>query len=232
MKIFSIVIALCAMFSSVVISKAEIFSITPDETMDEGKPKKDAQIARIYYLAEVSPNRVAELVGALDNLNTNYKSLRKIYLYINSNGGDMDSGSIAYWAVKSSRTPVTAVNLSMVASSATIMFCGAGERLSMPGGTFLLHAPKTWSDRTYVRSDELSNVQRYLELYGKMLTRIYRECTSIPDEEVAKLIRSENDSLLLSPAQAKERRLITDISDRVVDAPVSVFIRDDEKNGG
>lgn len=128
----------------------------PEEYSDNDQ----AETAKIFYTAAVEPKLVSDLVFAIDDLNINYPHLKRIYLYINSDGGDMDGGQIAYWAVKSSKIPITTVNLSMVGSSASIIFCGAKERLSLPGGKFLLHASSLTGSEGLLRPDDIDNLKK------------------------------------------------------------------------
>ncbi|VFS51958.1 ATP-dependent Clp protease proteolytic subunit [Budvicia aquatica] len=96
----------------------------------------DIDVAKILYVGGVDEAKVVELISAIDEINIKYKNTRKIFLYINSSGGDMDSGYMAYEAVRNSTIPIVTVNASMTGSSATMMYCGAKERLMMSGAYF------------------------------------------------------------------------------------------------
>ncbi|MFC6486890.1 ATP-dependent Clp protease proteolytic subunit [Nitratireductor sp. GCM10026969] len=209
--------------------KAEVFATSPDDE----KEAEAAEVAKIYFLAEMTMSNVSDLMRVLDGLNTGSKNLKTIYLYINSEGGSIDSGKMAYWAIKSSRTPVTAVNLSMVASSATLMFCGAEERRSLERGILYLHAPSTWSDGgAYIQPDQLINAEQLLGVYKDSMADIYRECTSLSDDEIEKILYSENDRLVLSPVEAEEKGIISAIENGIVDAPLSIVIKDASEDDG
>ncbi|MCT7375226.1 ATP-dependent Clp protease proteolytic subunit [Chelativorans salis] len=225
MKIFSFIMYMLAAILASSSSRSEVIASTPEDD----DIRKAAEIAKIYYLVEMTVGNASELVQSIDRLNENYKSLKKIYVYINSYGGDLDAGKMAYWAIKSSQTPVTVVNLSMVASAASVMFCGAEERLSLRGGTFLLHPPSTWVDAAYIQPDRLNAAQELLNAYRDSIADIYRECLSVSGEEIEKLLYSENDRLVLSPAQARETGLVTGLENSIVDAPVSIVIKDSEQ---
>lgn len=81
--------------------------------------------ARIIFNGDITANKSLEFIDALDKLHYASPGLKEITLYINSYGGDMDSGYLLYQAIKNAAVPITAVNISMTASSATLMYCAA-----------------------------------------------------------------------------------------------------------
>lgn len=183
-----------------------------------------AEAAKIFYTAPVEPNLISDLVYALDDININYPHLKKIYLYLNSDGGDMDSGQIAYWAVKSSKIPVTTVNLSMVGSSATIIFCGAEERLSLPGGKFLLHASSLTGSEGLLRPDDIDNLKKESQMYNQVFFDTYKQCTHYSDQEISRFLHSEGTRLLLTADEVKDKKLISGMADKIEQTPISYHI--------
>ncbi|MDH2999774.1 hypothetical protein A1D23_06665 [Chelonobacter oris] len=183
-----------------------------------------SESAKIFYTAPIEANLVSDLVFAIDEINSLYPKLKNIYLYINSDGGDMDSGQIAYWAVKSSKIPVTTVNLSMVGSSATIMFCGAQQRLSLPGGKFLLHASSLTGTEGLLRPDDIDNLKKESMLYNQVFFNTYKQCTEYSDQEIGRLLHSEGTRLLLTADEVKNKKLIGGMADKIEQTPISYYI--------
>lgn len=196
-------------------ASAELKKIEADER---------AEVAKIYYTAPVEPHLVSELVYAIDDINSNYPKVKRIYLYLNSDGGDMDSGQIGYWAVKSSKIPVTTVNLSMVGSSATIIFCGAEQRLSLPNGKFLLHASSLTGSEGLLRPDDIENLKKESQLYNQVFSNTYRQCTDYSEPQIQQLLRSEGTRLLITADEVKNNKLISGFADGIVQAPISYHI--------
>ena len=197
----------------------------PEEYSDNDQ----AETAKIFYTAAVEPKLVSDLVFAIDDLNINYPHLKRIYLYINSDGGDMDGGQIAYWAVKSSKIPITTVNLSMVGSSASIIFCGAKERLSLPGGKFLLHASSLTGSEGLLRPDDIDNLKKESAMYNQVFFDTYKQCTSYSDQEISKLLYSEGTRLLLTADEVKDKKLISGMANGIEQTPISYYIIEDSE---
>ncbi|MBX8825352.1 ATP-dependent Clp protease proteolytic subunit [Ochrobactrum sp. SFR4] len=207
-------------------AQAELKKVMPQDE----KVLENAAAAKIYFTAGVSTKSVSELIQAIDNLNANYKSLKKIYLYISSYGGDMDSGYAGYWAVKSSHVPITTVNLSTVMSSATMIFCGAKDRQSRKGGRFIMHPPYKYYKNRSFQPDELTTAGQDLKGYVSMFTEVYRECSRYSDAEISTLLSSENDRKFLLPDEAKEKGIISGVAGQIMTAPIAYYITDDGKN--
>nr|WP_159466105.1 ATP-dependent Clp protease proteolytic subunit [Scandinavium goeteborgense] len=145
----------------------------------------DASIAnvKIIYNGSVNAGNISQLMASLDEINLNYPSLKKIYLYINSDGGDMDSGYIAYEAIRSSKIPIVTVNTSMIASSATLIYCAAKERLAMYDTLFVLHPSSYSVNSMELKPDTIARIKDDNDKYNNMFDRIYKKCTNYTDEE-------------------------------------------------
>ncbi|TNH06908.1 ATP-dependent Clp protease proteolytic subunit [Testudinibacter sp. TR-2022] len=200
-------------------AQAEIKKIPADYLEND-----QAETAKIFYTAAVEPHLISELVYALDDLNINYPRLKKIYLYLNSDGGDMDSGQIAYWAVKSSKIPVTTVNLSMVGSSATLIFCAAKERLSLPNGKFLLHASSLTGSEGLLRPDDIDNLKKESMMYNQVFADTYQQCSDYNEAEISKFLHSEGNRLLIDSREASSKKLVSGLADGIVQAPIAYHI--------
>ncbi len=70
-----------------------------------------------------------------------------ITMYVNSPGGDADSGFGIYDVMKFIRAPVSTVCLGLAASAAVIIFVGGRKerRFVLPHSRFLIHQPSTFS---------------------------------------------------------------------------------------
>jgi len=205
------------LFSGIILSIIFIFFVAKEELSGEN-------YAKILFTGEVTESSVNKLITTIDSINQEHSGLEKIYLYIHSWGGDADAGEAAYWMVRSSRIPVTTVNLANVGSAASFMFCGGKERLSMDYGTFLLHPPAQPVPRLSWTPDLLRQTEELLRTYANFGTEIYKTCTSIPEEEIKAILYSENQRLVLSTPQAKERGLISGTVSEVIDTPLSYLV--------
>lgn len=98
---------------------AEMSSFVPED-----KAKISDRDASIYFFGEINDKKVIELQSSIDTMIGKYPKLRHINLYISSLGGSMDAGWAGYWAVKNSPIPIRTINLSRIASAATLIYCG------------------------------------------------------------------------------------------------------------
>ncbi|MBX3539077.1 MAG: ATP-dependent Clp protease proteolytic subunit [Chelatococcus sp.] len=190
------------------------------------KALAEAETAKIYFSGSISLQKINELVAAIDDLNVNYKALKKIYLYINSGGGEMSSGYAGYWAIKSSNIPITTVNIATVASAATMLFCGSRERESLNGAVFIVHPPSIELKASSYQPDDLALMTQGLQTARKFFSDIYRECANFSDDELSSFLHSENTRKLLITEEARERKMINGIADGIVKTPIAVYIFD------
>ncbi len=207
-------------------AQAELKNTMPQDE----KVLENATEAKIYFTAGVNTKSVSELIQAIDSLNTNYKKLENIYLYISSYGGDMDSGYAGYWVVKSSHIPITTVNLSTVMSSATMIFCGAKDRQSRKGGRFIMHPPSITPQQGAFQPDHFMTAGRDLKGYIEQFTEVYKECSRYSEAEISTLLSSENDRKFLLPDEAKEKGIISGVAAQIITAPIAYYITDDDKS--
>lgn len=191
----------------------------------------NVEYAKIVYIGNVTEGKTVDVMSALDEINATYPNLKNIYFYINSYGGDMDNGYMTYEAIKSSSTPVTTVNMSMVASAATTFYCAAQQRLAMAGSSFMLHPSATSNNnRDYIKPDELNVLQQMNNTYNNMFDAIYKTCTSYSEDERKKILYSENNRALINAGQAVEKKMATGIAEKMVNADVSYYISEKDEH--
>ncbi|MEX3694126.1 ATP-dependent Clp protease proteolytic subunit [Paraburkholderia sp. BR14263] len=198
------------------------------KVIPEADRRYDVLNSKIFYTGPVTIQKANDLIAALDELNAKYPKLKSIYLYIDSGGGDTDAGYITYRAIQSSRVPVITVNLATVMSAATMMFCGAQDRLSFPGGRFILHPPSIDLSNRF-QPDQLNVATENLDTVKQMLSDIYRSCTNLNGKEINSMIYSENNRKVLSPDEASANGMVTGIAHEIIDAPVSYYVTDRAK---
>ena len=218
-------IALAGWISTVMVPAHAALSLTQRADI---RPVKFTT-ARIIFNGEIIPNKALELIEALDRLHYTSPELKKITLYINSYGGDMDSGYLLYQAIKKSAVPITTVNIAMTASSATLMYCAAKERLVMPAAVFLLHPSSVGNlNRPYIRSDELAGLKQLNDNGNLLFKTVYKSCTNLQDSETDQLLASESNRMLLNASQAIEHKMAEGMAEGVVEADISLIITDDK----
>ncbi|MGM3184679.1 ATP-dependent Clp protease proteolytic subunit [Dickeya oryzae] len=181
---------------------------------------------KMYFSGNINEEKVTELTMALDEANMRFKNAHDLYLYINSRGGELDSAHVAYLAIKSSRIPVTTVDMSMTASAATVLFCGAKNRVMLPNTTLLIHPPAVNQSEKSSTPDSLELKQQWSSHYVDMLKNVYRQCTTLSDEAMNKALHSEDAHLFLSNSEAEKIGITTATEEQIHAADVVYFIND------
>ncbi|AIR62056.1 peptidase S14 [Klebsiella sp. Ap-873] len=180
------------------------------------------KIAKIYYSGEMQTSAVSRLVSVFDEINKN-NDVERIYLYINSYGGDMDAGLMAAAAVRSSEIPVTTVAMSTVGSSATIMFCAADDRRSLPDGSLFLH-PASISHSGDLRPADVTYLERETRRFNEMFKKTYRACTKLDEAKIAEILHSEYNLTGYSPSEAMAIGLVSSVDKKIIPATYTYSI--------
>ncbi|GAB2939969.1 hypothetical protein GCM10011328_29220 [Hafnia psychrotolerans] len=187
---------------------------------------ENIKLVKIFYTGAITENKIISLANVIDEIEQKYKSTQLIYLYINSSGGDMDSGKIGLKLVKDSPIPITTVNLSSVESSATMIFCGAKNRLIMDDTTFLLHAPKLGHSLNNSSEVNIDQAVERLKIYRDMFKKTYRQCTNLTDAQIDKITYSEDAHEILNNKEALAIGLATGETEKIERTDAAYYIYD------
>ena len=110
-------------------------------------------------------------------------------VYINSEGGVVDTGFDIYNFLKSLGLPVTTIGNGMVASIATVIFMAGSKRIVKPNTQFMIHLPMggidyATADEMELHSKEVRNVEnKIIQFYAKELT--------LNKEAISPMLRNE-----------------------------------------
>lgn len=131
----------------------------------------------------------------------------RITVYVNSPGGDADSGFAIYDAMKFVACPVRTVCAGLCASAGVVIYLGGdkGERYSLPNARFLIHQPSAGAQGQ--ASDIEITANEILKLRDRYNAIVSAE-TGIPVKQIAK---DANRDFWLSPEEAKEYHLVDKI---------------------
>lgn len=198
-----------------------------NKVVDEQRPIKTINFAKIYFTGAVTINKIMSLSSIIDEISQKYKATTEVQLYINSNGGDIDAGKIAYQIIKDSPIPVTTINMSSVESSATLIYCGANKRMVMNNSVFLLHAPRVQNaPEKSIGEDVLDERNEFNNRYRDLMKNIYKTCTNLTDEQIEKVTYSEDNHMLLDNKRALAVGIATGEISNFQPADVAYYIND------
>ncbi len=162
---------------------------------------------RTIVIAKPVDKELMERVSTQLLLLSAENSSKPITVYVNSPGGDADSGFAIYDVMKFVRAPVRTVCAGLCASAAIIIFLGSekGQRFSLPNSRFLIHQPST----------QAMGQASDLEITAKEIIKIrekYNEVVAAETGVSAKqVIKDANRDFWLSADEAKSYGLVSKI---------------------
>lgn len=103
--------------------------------------------ARTVLIAKQVDRQLMERVTSQLLVLSNEDNSKPITVYVNSPGGDADSGFAIYDVMKFVKAPVHTICAGLAASAAIIIFVGGdkGHRYTLPNSRFLIHQPSTYA---------------------------------------------------------------------------------------
>lgn len=152
-----------------------------NKTQDVGFSEKLMKTRSVMISGEINKDVAddfAQRMLVLDSL-----SQDPIYVYINSPGGDVDSGFAIYDMIRYVESPVTVVGMGLVASAAALIYLSvpSERRLALPNSTYLIHQPLSQLKGTAI---EIDIYARKLEELRKKLDSVIAEATGKDSIEV------------------------------------------------
>ena len=138
-------------------------------------------IAESFWGDTISAKEVTEYLADLDVENIN--------VYINSNGGVVDTAIAINNALRRHKAKVT-VNIDGIAASAATLITCAGDTVRMPkNALFMIHNPSTIAMGD---SEEMRKKADVLEKYKNSITETYLQKVNIDKEKLSELMDSES----------------------------------------
>ncbi len=108
---------------------------------DSGLNDRLLKTRTVIISGEINKDRADEFARQMLVLDS--ESSDPIKVYINSPGGDVDSGFAIYDMIRFVSSPVTVVGMGLVASAAALIFLAVPveRRVGFPNSTYLIHQP-------------------------------------------------------------------------------------------
>jgi ATP-dependent Clp protease protease subunit len=153
------------------------------DTFTEAKLLQRRQIFISEAITSKSAKRFISELLALDA----DKAGAPITLYLNSPGGEVNSGFAIFDTIRYISSPVTIVNTGLCASIATVINVAAkkSRRFSMPNAKFLIHQPLI-PGQVYGQASDLEITAREILKTREKINRLLAEETGTPLEKVQK----------------------------------------------
>ncbi|WP_188821164.1 ATP-dependent Clp protease proteolytic subunit [Brucella endophytica] len=218
-KIFVPIVALASVLAHTAL--ADVRYVLPHDNS-----KLSGQDVNVQFWGAINAAKIVDLETVIDKINLEYPEVHAINLYINSGGGDMDSGWVGYTAIKSSKIPIRAINVAKTDSAATLLFCGASQRYVMEGASFLLHPAAISLSSFDYKPDMLDRKVEYLKNLNKYFFKAYRGCTNLKEEDIRKMLSAEESSRSADDTEAIRIGLASKILTAEFPGGASAYILD------
>ena len=159
----------------------------------------------VIISGEINKDRADEFARQMLVLDS--ESSDPIYVYINSPGGDVDSGFAIYDMIRYVTSPVTVIGMGLVASAAALIFLSvpAERRVGFPDSTYLIHQPLSQLKGVAI---DVAIYAEKIEALRHKLDQVIADATGRSREEV------ENDTerdCWMSAEEAKEYGILSRI---------------------
>lgn len=110
-------------------------------------------------------------------------------VYINSEGGVVETGFDIYNYLKSMGLPITTIGNGMVASIATVVFMAGQKRLITPNTKFMIHLPMGGID--FATADEMEMYTKDLKNTEGRMISFYSDELNLGKEAISPLLKNE-----------------------------------------
>ena len=137
----------------------------------------------VIISGEINKDRADEFARQMLVLDS--ESNAPIYVYINSPGGDVDSGFAIYDMIRFVSSPVTVLGMGLVASAAALIFLSVPKerRIGFPNSTYLIHQPLSQLKGVAI---DVAIYADKIEALRHKLDKVIADATSKSVEDVAK----------------------------------------------
>ena len=175
----------------------------------------------LRFFAPVTDQTAQRLIAFIDRARTS--GVESVHLLIATTGGSTNAGITIYNFIRASGVKVIAVNMGMVESIGTVIFCAADERISMPQARFSFH-PNTFKiQNAEMGVRQLEEKVNILNVEHEAIAIIISSATGRTIEEARDLIIGHRS---FSATEAKNFGLVQDIQEFRIPTDAKVFAVD------
>lgn len=146
----------------------------------------------IFLTEEVNPHTMSEIIKQIMYLSRDDPN-KEITIYINSPGGEVQSGLAVYDFLKTLNTPIHTVCIGIAASMGAILFLAGDRREMLPHSQIMIHDPSMGQGNMQgVKPAEMEESLKSLQKTQSVLCDIISETTGKSLTEVRKKTRKDS----------------------------------------
>lgn len=187
-----------------------LFELNEDDDIYNEIIKRNLNKRRIVINQEITDDLLENIVLMILHWNSEDANIpvdkrKKIYLYINSDGGDCVMGMQILSIIKYSNTPVVTIGFAKCASMASYILAAGSERYCFPNTIVLYHDGTTG----YVSSgNKGKDIQKFYDKLDERMTKFMVENTAMTDEFISEI---KDREYYMFAEEAKERGIVDSI---------------------
>lgn len=175
--------------------------------------------AYIRFMAEVNAKSTDNLIKHIDDIMR--QDFSKIHLIISSPGGSVFHGLSMYNFLSGVPVEIDTYNFGSVDSIGLILFCAGKQRFCVPNARFLIHGVNlTFAEKTSLDERMLENHLKNIRIDQENIARIIALTTK---KEEAFVKNDMHFKTTLTPEQAKDYGLVTEISQHLIPSNADLF---------
>ncbi len=152
------------------------------------------EFANIYIngqIGSIETKKGVELIDVISQVQQ-HKEAIGYNIFINSQGGVVDTGFQIYDYLVSLKKPINTIGIGTVASIATVVFMAGTTRKLKAGTNFIIHLPMLSIDG-YVNSNDMDYIKSDLETTNKRLLDFYKKGTNLTEDALMPLLSNETN---------------------------------------
>ena len=187
-----------------------LFQIADDDCLYHEIVKNHLNDRRIIINQEITDDLLENVCLMILKWNSEDKNLpvdcrKKIYLYLNSDGGDAIIGNQILAVIKNSKTPVITVGFAKCASMASYILAAGSARYCFPSTIVLYHDGQTG----YVSSgNKGKDIQKFYDKLDERMTEFMIKNTNMTKEFLEEI---KDREYYMFPDEAKANGIIDKI---------------------
>lgn len=158
-----------------------------------------------------------------DGPNVGKRKFEKLYLFIDSTGGQIDDGIALFGFIRSLPVEVTTINTGLIASIAIMPFMAGEKRIALPHSLFHFHdydwnypAPHNLTRLEYQDHTQLLNSGRDITF------EVLKENTSLTDDDFKEL-KLLDVPLIKDAGFAKEKGIVHEVEYVTIPEEMNIF---------
>lgn len=202
-------------------SREEVSDISKKEH-ENLETSSETKTAVINFFARVNNNSISNLISVTHDLMR--EDFDEILLVLNTGGGSLDAGMIAYNHLSSLPITLRTHNISNTSSSGVLLHCAGDIRTASDNSRFLIHrGTNNFGNQSYTLP-EIDGLYEYYQIQLASKYKLLANCIDSSSSEIERIAASET---VLSAREAERFGLVDEIkniSDIISKSSVTINI--------